>query len=331
MQNFKTPIKEILFRSSKVGLLAGGLVRQDLTENQQEEIVTLQAIPETFVGLTDKQQETLDKYEKQVADKLTLTPKQMAERDEFKSRLTRKKTLSKTQEERLASLIAKRDAEPELSVGAKTYIKDVWLWYEKKFREDISSKQTRKGQQAEEDGINLISYVDGVPYGNNNNNPNGGRITKGHLTGACDVNTFFKIVDRRIIDDIKASWNPKTFMSTNYSTLEEWQGRAYLYLYDADIFRLRRVLVDCPPDVYAEEFRKFCWLNNIIDDQLEEYKPLIDQFNANFLYEDSGNYTKEERVKTFAFQRDEKLEEILLKSIDLAVEYYQTITLNMID
>lgn len=330
-QNFKTPIEEILFRSSKVGLLAGGLVRNELTDNQKQEIKDLEAVSESFVGLTSKQQETLDKYDKTIADGGSLTPKQMQDRDEFRSRLTRKKGLTKTQQERLDYLYEKRDAEPELSVGAKTYIKDVWLWYEKGFKEEITSKQTRKGKQAEEDGINLISFVDGIPYGNNNNKPNGGRVTKGHLTGACDVNTYFKLVEKRIIDDIKASWNPKTFMSTNYTTLEEWQGRAYMYLYDADIFRLRRVLVDCPPDVYAEEYRKFCWANNIIDDTVEEYQPLIRQFEANFLYENSGRYTKEERVKTFAFERDEKLESILLKSIEMGVEYYKTITLNMID
>lgn len=329
--NFKTPLEEVLFRSSKVGLLAGGLLRNELTDKQKDEVDELQTLKESFVGLTPKQQETLDKLDKRVAEGETLSEKLEAQRQDFRSRLTTKKGLTEKQQERLDYLLEKDQAEPELSQGAKTYIKDVWLWFEKGFKEEISSKQTKKGKQAEEDGINLISFVDGVPYGNNNNKPDGGRVTKGNLTGACDVNTYFDVVEKRVIDDIKASWNPKTFMSTNYSTLEEWQGRAYMYLYDADIFRLRRVLVDCPPDVYADEYKKFCFDKGIIDDSLEEYQPLIEQFNRNFLYENSGRYTKEERVKTFAFYRDEELEKVLLKSIELALDYYQTITLNMID
>lgn len=280
----KTEIKDVLFRCSKIGLLAGGLLRNDLTQIQRIKMNDLRSRSETPKGITIKQQEELER------------------------------------------LIEKDGAEPSLSKGAKTYIKDVWLWYEKGFKEEISSKQTRKGISAENDSINLISFVDNIPYMKNEE-----RITKGNLTGECDVNTYFKEIDKRIIEDLKTSWNPKTFMSASISTIEEWQGRAYLYLYDADIFRLRRCLVDCPPDVYIDELKRFCWANNIIDPSAEVYAPLMTQFDANYLYENSGNYTQEERIKTFAIERDEELEAILLKSIELGIEYYQTITLNMIE
>lgn len=349
MKNFKTPIEEILFRSSKIGLLAGGLIRHELTENQKKEIEELEARKESFIGLTDNQQKDLDKWNKTISEGGKITPTQEKKRVDYESRLVTKKGLTPTQQERLDELLEKESKEPELSVGAKTYLKDVWLWFEKGFKEEVTSKQIRKGRNAEEDGINLISFVDGVMYSNNNLQPNNGRVTKGHLTGAADVVTDFKLVEKKIVDDIKASWNPKTFMNTNYSTLEEWQGRAYLYLYDADIFRLRRVLVDCPPDVLEDEYHKFRLFNrltekHIIDNDLlemlkqgsvsEDYpeeQKLVEQFYRNFLYEHSGRYTKEERVKTFAFERDEHLEKVLLKSIELGVEYYKTITLNMIE
>jgi site-specific recombinase XerD len=47
--NFKTPIEDIFFRSSKIGLLAGGLIRHGLTEKQREEMETLEAIKTTEV------------------------------------------------------------------------------------------------------------------------------------------------------------------------------------------------------------------------------------------------------------------------------------------
>lgn len=319
-------IKKVLFRCSKIGLLAGGLVRNDLTQIQRIKMNELEAAKIKPIGLTDKQQETLDKNDKVIADGGNLTPKQMEQRDDFRSRLTTPKGITPKQQEELEGLVEKDGAEPSLSKGAKTYIKDVWLWYEKGFKEEISSKQTRKGISAENDSINLISFVDNIPYMKNEE-----RITKEHLTGECDVNTYFKEIDKRIIEDLKTSWNPKTFMSQSISTVEEWQGRAYLYLYDADIFRLRRCLVDCPPDVYTDELKRFCWTNNIIDPSAEVYEPLIAQFDANYLYENSGKYTQEERIKTFAIERDEDLEAILLKSIELGIEYYQTITLNMIE
>lgn len=323
---FKTPIAEILFRSSKIGLLAGGLIKRDLTEILRAEMEDLIVKSKVVIGLTDNQQIELNDFNKRVKKKETLTPTQMKKRDDYKKRLVTLKGLTLKQEEHLQELQDRDGAEPELSVGAKTYLKEVWLWHEKGFREDISSKHIRKGLQAEEDALKLISIVDGVMYAKNEE-----RKTMNHITGECDANTYFKEIKKRVIDDTKCSWNPKTFMSADLTTLYEWQGRSYLYLYDADIFRLRNCLVDCPPDVYADELKKFCWNNNIIDETLDEYKELIEQFERNFMYEHSGNYTQEERVKTFVLEREEELEEILLKSVELGIEYYQTITLNMIE
>lgn len=334
-QNFKTPIEDIFFRSSKIGLLAGGLIRHGLTENQREEMERLEAMKKEFVGLSEKQQADLDAWNQKLKDGGTLTPKQMENRDEYKARLTRFKELTPNQEATLQKYKEQNAKPPELSQGAKTYVKEVWLKYEKGFEEEVTDKKLRKGLQAEEDAINLISYVDGVMYVKNEE-----RVYKNHLTGECDVKTEFKdmptedgqgTVDALVIDDTKCSWNPRTFMSATLTTGYEWQGRAYLYLYDADIFRLRHCLVDCPPDVYADEYKKFCFQHNIIDDTMPEYKEAIAQFKRNYLYEDSGLYTQEERVKTFAFERDFDLEQVLLTSVKLAVEYYKTITLNMIE
>lgn len=333
---FKTPIENIFFRSSKIGLLAGGLIRHGLTVKQREEMEKLEQLLVTPIGLTAKQQADLDNWNKKAANNEVLTASQMEKREEYQSRLKRPKGLTPTQDTKLQELREKNAKPPELSQGAKTYVKSVWLKYEKGFEEEVTDKKLRKGLQAEEDAINLISFVDGVFYIKNDK-----RISKNNLTGEADVITDFKnvpiedepeqVTDLKVIDDLKCSWNPRTFMNAKLETIYEWQGRAYLYLYDGDIFRLRHCLVDCPPDVLAEEYKKFCFQHNIIDDSLEEYKEAIEQFNRNYLYEGSGSYNKKERVKTFSFERDYELEAVLLKSVELAVEYYKTITLNMID
>ena len=324
--NFKTPIKDIFFRSSKIGLLAGGLIKHGLTAKQREEMNKLEALKVEIIGLSEKQQEQLDGWNQAVNDGKKLTQTQAEKREDFQGRLKKPRGLTPIQEAKLQGLKESNAKLPELSQGAKTYIKSVWLKNEKGFEEEVTDKKLRKGIQAEEDAINLISFVDHVMYSKNEE-----RISKDHLTGECDVVTVFDDIDTKVIDDTKCSCNPRTFMGSEMTTGYEWQGRAYLYLYDADVFRLRHCLVDCPPDVFNDEFKRFCWQHNIIDETLPEYKELVDQFNNNFLYEYSGLYTKSERVKTFQFQRDYELEAILLKSIELGVEYYQTITLNMIE
>lgn len=335
--NYKTKIEDIFFRSSKIGLLAGGLIRHGLTEIQRAKMDKLELLKVTPEGISTKQQEDLDAWNLKASEGGTLTSVQMEKRDLYKSRLKRPKPLTDKQEEELQELKERNAKPPELSQGAKTYVKEVWLKYEKGFEEEVTDKKLRKGIQAEEDAINLISFVDGVMYIKNET-----RVKQNNLSGECDVVTEFKnmpivdseeeeTIDALVIDDTKCSWNPRTFMNAELTTIYEWQGRAYLYLYNADIFRLRHCLVDCPPDVLQEEYKRFCFQHNIIDDALPIYKDLIDQFNRNFLYENSGLYTQEERVKTFMFTRDFELEEVLLKSVKLAVEYYKTITLNMIE
>ena len=333
--NFKTPIKDIFFRSTKIGLLAGGLIRHGLTEKMREEMDTLELTKKTPIGLSEKQQEELDSLNKKVKDGETLTPSQMEKRDDFKGRLKRPKGLTPKQEVTLQTLKERNARPPELSQGAKTYIKEVWLENEKGFKEEVTDKKLRKGIQAEEDAINLISFVDNIMYVKNEK-----RVYKDHVTGEADVITLFKDmvipgseekIEAKVIDDTKCSWNPRTFMQSDLTTGYEWQGRAYLFLYDADIFRLRHCLVDCPPDVLAEEYKRFCFQHGIIDDSLPDYQPAIEQFYRNYLYNGSEAYNEKERVKTFMFERDYELEAILLKSVELGIKYYQTITLNMVE
>lgn len=322
----KTKIEDIFFRSSKIGLLAGGLIRQGLTEKQREEMDNLELMKITPIGLTEKQAADLELWDKKIASGEKLTPGQMEKRDDYRLRLTTPKGLTPNQTSRLEYLKEINSRPPELSEGAKTYIKEVWLENEKGFKEEVTDKKLRKGKQAEEDAINLISYVDNIMYVKNEK-----RIYKSNLTGECDVIYYDKENDVKVVHDTKCSWNPRTFMAATLTTSYEWQGRAYMYLYDADVFALRHCLVDCPPDVLTDEYKKFCYIHGIIDDSLPEYKLLIDQFNRNYLYENSGLYTKDERVKTFVISRDYELEETMILAVQLGVKYYQTITLNMIE
>ena len=126
-------------------------------------------------------------------------------------------------------------------------------------------------------------------------------------------------------------------MAAELSSLYEWQLRAYMYLYDVNVARLRYCLVNCPHDVLEVEYQKFCFKNNIIDDANDIYKDQIAQFFRNYIYDekikDYGldcKYTNEERVKTFLIVRDLEKEKQLIKAIELAVDYYKSIKLNMI-
>lgn len=316
--NHTTPIEQVTFRASQIGKLAQGVSKVGLTESQEMQLASLEERMTTPIGLTDKQQSYLDSWDAKIKDGSTLTSGQMEKRDDYKSRLITMKGLTDPMQLTYNNLIETRDAPPQLSEGGKSYVKEVWLWHEKGFRQQINTKYLKKGIQAEQDAINLISYVDGRMY-----NKNTKRIVKGNFTGECDVD------EKDAVHDTKCVWNPMLFMNAKLDSLYEWQGRGYMYLYNRPTFKLRYCLVDCPPEVFQDEFRAFCWNHGILDPDREEYKPLIDQFEANMLYENSGRYSREERVKTYEIERCKEKEEMMIESIHLGLEYYPTITLNM--
>lgn len=323
MNTLITPINKVLFRSSSIGIISGGLERSELTEKQKINIQELEARKTTPKGLNEKQSIQFEELVKEKKEKGELS----ATKQKSLTRLTELKIvpqgLTPNQEEELDKLYTKEKEPPKLSVGAISEIKKVWLRYEKKFEEEVKSKYTYKGLQSEEDAINLISEIDDCIYFKNEE-----RITKGHLTGEADI------VTEDCIHDIKCSWNPQKFMNASLNSIYEWQLRAYMYLYNKPTAKLRYCLVDCPPEVYNDELKKFCWNKNIFMDDNGNYSeediPLIEQFELNYLYEHSGLYTKEERVKTFEIERCEKKEKILLESLKLAIEFYPSIKLNQI-
>ena len=251
-----------------------------------------------------------------------LTDNQAKELEDFDTRIRENgKPLTDKQKEYYQKLKDKRDAPPELSDTAKSFIESTWLTNEKGFYEELNNKEVMKGLFSEQDALELVSDVENFIYLKNKD-----RITKGNITGECDVNVVKE--GKKIIKDTKASWSPKTFMSGDLSTLYEWQGRAYMHLYDADEFHLHYCLVDCPLNLYEAEQWKLRNRYNVIDPEEESVRPLFDQLKRNLIFSDNPTYTKEERVKTFIITRDLEKEKALLAKIPMAVEYYKSIKLN---
>ena len=219
-------------------------------------------------------------------------------------------------------LLSKENAKPTLSDTAKSFIEKTWLFNEKGFYEELSSKYVEKGNFKEDDGIILVSEIENSIY-----EKNAERKTIGHITGEADI--FCTINGVKVIKDIKSSWSPLTFMNGELSTIYEWQGRVYMMLYDADEFHLHYTLTDCPLHILENEKWKLRNKYGIIDDENPIMQRLFKQLEQNLIFS-NGNYTKEERVKSFIIKRDIEKEQLLLSKIPLALEYYKSITLNQI-
>ena len=131
-------------------------------------------------------------------------------------------------------------SEGVLSVGAKTYIRELAAQEIFGVEFEVSSKAIEKGIEVEGDSIDLLNSVRGLSLFKNTD-----RKSHDFITGECDL---FDAEAKRG-HDIKSSWSIATFPITVADCedrLYEWQMRGYMALWDADEWEVNYCLVDAP-------------------------------------------------------------------------------------
>jgi hypothetical protein len=179
-----------------------------------------------------------------------------------------------------------------LSQTAKSYIiqkaKEDFFEY----RSELNSKYITKGLAQEQDSIDLLNLVRLEDYKKYEH-----RAENEWLTGSCDI------ITENIIIDIKTSWSLDTFPATTYELKDisdyEWQGRAYMWLYDRPRFELCYVMVSTAPEL------------------LGEYE------NGALHYVD--HIAPEKRITSITFERDKEIEIQMAERLILATEFYNEV------
>jgi hypothetical protein len=113
------------------------------------------------------------------------------------------------------------------------------------YKVELTNKYLMKGIHQEQDSIDLLNAVRFESYKKNEK-----REENEWLTGSCDI------ITEKLIIDVKTSWSLETFPATNYElkdlSLYEWQGRAYMWLYDMPTFELSYVMVSTADDLLSD-------------------------------------------------------------------------------
>jgi hypothetical protein len=175
-----------------------------------------------------------------------------------------------------------------LSQTAKSYInqiaKEDFFGYES----PIINRYLDKGTNQELESIQLLNAVCFDNYQKNTQ-----RVENDFMTGECDIITKEKIID------IKTSWSLDTFPELPEdidSNQYEWQGRAYMMLYDKPEFEL----VYCMVSTWDEFLTQY-------DDKTLHKVDHIDP---------------RKRITSITFERDLELERQMIERCELATEYY---------
>lgn len=133
-----------------------------------------------------------------------------------------------------------------LSVDAKTFLNGLAKEYVYSFHKVIQSKYFDKGIQCEDSAIELYNEVFFTNFAKNAE-----RRNNDWITGEPDI-----VVPNTRIIDIKNAWSLDTFPATQAEVAEvakkagyDFQGRAYMWLWDIEEFEVAYCLVSTPSDL----------------------------------------------------------------------------------
>lgn len=215
-----------------------------------------------------------------------ITENQLNEIDE----LSNKEKITEKQQEKLNSLIYKRD-NPELSDTAKTYCKS-WLksqLYDRRI--EFTSKYTDKGLIMEDESIDFVAeqLKLGMLFKDDK------YLEDDFMTGHMDIS----LPDE--VHDIKNSWSWETFplLETEIPNhLYYWQLQGYMSLANKHKAKLIYVLSDTPQHLIEREARNYCFYNGYGDLDMEIYN----EFHKKLTYQDVDPKFK---IKIFEIERND--------------------------
>jgi len=197
------------------------------------------------------------------------------------------KTMHKFRASALSEIMTDPKSKDEvLSVGAKTAVMKLAKELVYGYDEQISSKYMEKGILVEDQAIALYNEVFFT-----NHQKNIVRMSNLWITGECDIFTPEKIID------IKSSWSLATFPVTAEAGKDkgyEWQGRAYMWLWDVDQFEVAYCLVNTPDELIGYEQQDLHYVDHI---------------------------NPELRVTRVQYTRDKALEDKIKQRVEAANEY----------
>lgn len=244
----------------------------------------------------------------------TITTKQLERLKELESKikLTEKQALERN------TLQEKRDAKPELSKGAKSFIQKKALHDKYAIEDTIESRYLDKGIMCEDEAIQIYASVTGKHLIFKNEEG----FHNDYVAGTPDV-----ILDDTIVD-VKCSWSIDSFpwfdntLNRNYY----WQLQAYMWLTGKSKSELVYVLVNTPDHLFQQELQREIWkvkdtqglLDISAETESEIYEELYPKHNFDRI-------PFEKRVKVFEIEADILEQSKIQQKVELAREYYNQV------
>lgn len=243
-----------------------------------------------------------------------ITEKQLEELD----RLSGLPKRTEKQELTYQTLLAKKDAPPELSDTAKSHLREIY-WLHKYGKETIGgserSKYTIKGNSVEGNSIKLLSRLDGKNYSKNEE-----RFKNEYIIGTPDIIDGPVTSPNKIID-VKSSWDGASLLSRIGVSLDTdyyWQLQGYMALMGAPEGEIAYCLVSMPDEIINSEKKRIFYLMNPPTEENTEYRAAINRLENNMIFDE---IPETERVVRVPVTHDPKITESIYEKVRMCREW----------
>ena len=225
--------------------------------------------------------------------------------------------LTEKMKKEMSDLQIAKDAPFELGETAKTYVESVWLRKEYGYEEPVVTPQMLKGHLVEQDAIGLVSKVWKMQEFRTKNRK---RFTNDYFSGCPDVVTK----SANVVEDVKSCWTLRTYFEIRkVNPLYYGQGQVYMDLTGKRKFRLHYCLVETPEELIKDQELKYFYKYGA-DPENPHYQEVCEMLRKN---NDFKGIPVQDRVKTFEFDYDEAYIKELKSRVEVARNYYSTLTL----
>jgi len=204
-----------------------------------------------------------------------------------------------------------------LSKTAQKHLIEVYIAEKYGRKRDIQTKQMKKGIEAEQDSIDLLSMYLKLPFSKNEE-----RFKNDFITGLPDI------INGDTIIDIKSSYDLWTFLGNIPDKLDNlyyWQMQSYMWLTGTRSATIAYCLVNTPESIIQQEKYYLLKKMDVISEESPEFIKEAMKIEFNMTFDD---ISINERILTFNVNRSEddilRIEHKVLKARTFLQELEQT-------
>ena len=214
--------------------------------------------------------------------------------------------------------VSKADKEAGvLSKTAQKHLVEVYIAEKYGRKRDIQTKQMKKGIEAEQESIDLLSMYLKLPFSKNEE-----RFKNDYITGLPDI------INGDTIIDIKSSYDLWTFLGNIPDKLDNlyyWQMQSYMWLTGTRKAIIAYCLVNTPESIIQQEKYYLLKKMDVATEENPEYIKEAMKIEFNMTFDD---ILMDERVLMFNVDRNEddilRIENKVIKARTFLQELEQT-------